>query len=385
MNPGRVISFTVFTAPFSAIYKVDRHRISAFLDETIELLKTLTEVDGVPGFEDEVRALLADYLTPLGQIRRDNLGSLICHQAGDGPRVMLAGHMDEIGFMVTHVSKDGYLKFVQLGGWWDQVLLGHRVVVKTRSGDVVGVIGAKPPHLLAVEERNKIVKKQDMYIDIGASSAEEVEEAGIRIGDAVVPQANFAIMANGKSLLAKAFDDRVGCALVIDTLRHFKDADHPNNLYGVATVMEEVGLRGATTSARAIDPDVALILEVDIAGDVPGIKPEQSRAKLGDGPSIIMYDRGMLPNLKLRDLVIDTAAELDIPLQISAYSVGGSTDGKQIHLHGTGVPTVALGIPSRHIHSHGSIIHRDDYDNGLQLIKALVSRLDSSTVDDFTR
>ena len=153
------------------------------MDKTIELLKTLTEVDGVPGYEGEVRAVLNDYLAPLGYVSRDNLGSLICHQAGDGPKVMLAGHMDEIGFMITHITKDGYLKFVQLGGWWDQVLLGHRVNIKTRQGDVVGVIGAKPPHLLAPEERNKIVKKQDMYIDIGATSQADVKAAGIRIGE----------------------------------------------------------------------------------------------------------------------------------------------------------------------------------------------------------
>jgi putative aminopeptidase FrvX len=354
------------------------------VDKTIELLKTLTEVDGVPGYEGEVRAVLNDYLAPLGEVSRDNLGSLICRQAGDGPRVMLAGHMDEIGFMITHITKDGFLKFVQLGGWWDQVLLGHRVNIKTRQGNVIGVIGAKPIHLLAAEERNKIVKKQDMYIDIGATSQAEVEAAGIRIGDAVAAQADFQVMASGKTMLAKAFDNRVACALVIDVLRHFNASDHPNDLYGVTTVMEEVGVRGATTSVRAIDPDVALVLEVDIAGDVPGIKLEQSRAKLGAGPSILMYDRGMLPNLKLRDLVIDTAAELEIPLQISAYAVGGSTDGRQIHLHGLGVPTVVLGIPTRHIHSHGSIIHRDDYENGLKLIKAVVARLDADVVDDLT-
>jgi endoglucanase len=207
----------------------------------------------------------------------------------------------------------------------------------------------------------------------------------VRIGDAVVPQSDFQVMVSGKTLLAKAFDNRVGCGLVVQALQHFKEAGHPNDLYGVATVMEEVGLRGATTSAQAIAPDVALILEVDIAGDVPGIKPEQSRAKLGAGPSILMYDRGLIPNLKLRDLVIDTAAEKDIPLQISAYAAGGSTDGAKIHLQGTGVPTVVLGIPTRHLHSHGSIIHRDDYENGLKLINEVVARLDAATVDDFTR
>lgn len=355
------------------------------MDKTIELLKTLTEVDGVPGYESEVRAVLNGYLTPLGEVSRDNLGSLICRQPGDGPKVMLAGHMDEIGFIITHITKEGYLRFAQLGGWWDQVLLGHRVNIKTRHGDVVGVIGAKPPHLLEADERNKVVKKQDMYIDVGATSQAEAEATGVRIGDAVVPQADFQVMAGGKTLLAKAFDNRVGCALVIDTLQHFKDADHPNDLYGVTTVMEEVGLRGATTSARAIDPDVAIVLEVDIAGDVPGIKPEQARAKMGAGPSIIMFDRGMVPNLKLRDLVIDIAEQEGIPLQISALPAGGSTDGARIHLNNIGVPTVVLGVPSRHIHSHGSIIHRDDYENAVKLLNAVVARLDASTVDDFTR
>jgi putative aminopeptidase FrvX len=355
------------------------------VDTTEKFLKTLTETDGVPGYEEEIRALLRGFMEPLGEISQDKLGSLICRQPGDGPKVMLAGHMDEIGFMITHITKDGFLRFVQLGGWWDQVLLGHRVVIKTRKGEVTGVIGAKPPHIVDPEERKKVVKKDQMYIDIGATSKEEVEEAGIRSGDPAVPQADFAVMANGKSLLSKAFDNRVGCAIAIDALRHFQNSDHPNDLYGVATVMEEVGLRGARTSAHAIDPDVAIILEVDIAGDVPGIRPEQSKATLGKGPTIILFDRGMIPNLKLRDLFIDTAAELEIPLQLSGYTVGGSTDGAAIHLHGTGVPTVVIGVASRHIHSHGSIIHRDDYENAVKLVTAVVARLDADTVEGFTK
>lgn len=354
------------------------------MDPTEEFLKTLTETHGVPGYEDDIRDVVRHYMEPLGTISQDKLGSLICHQSGDGPKVMLAGHMDEIGFMIIHITEDGYLKFVQLGGWWDQVLLGHRVLIRTHKGDLTGVIGAKPPHIIDVEERKKVVQKKDMYIDIGATSAKEVEEAGVRIGDPVIPKAEFEVLANNKTFLSKAFDDRLGCAWVIDTLRNFVDQPHPNNIYGVATVMEEVGLRGATTSVRAIDPDVAIILEVDIAGDLPGIKPEQSRVKLGAGPSIILYDKGMIPNLKLRDLIIDTAADLDIPLQISSYSVGGSTDGARIHLHGIGVPTIVLGVPARHIHSHGGIIHRDDYENGVRLLTAIVAQLDDDTVQGLT-
>lgn len=355
------------------------------MDKTAELLKSLTEAHGVPGYEQEVRALLRRYLEPLGAISEDKLGSLICRQEATGPKVMIVGHMDEIGFMVQHVTDEGFIKFLPLGGWWDQVLLGHRVIIKTHQGDVVGVIGAKPPHLLDSEERNQVVKKQKMFIDVGASSRQEVEEIGVRVGDPIVPQSEFVVLANEKGYLSKAFDNRVGCAVVVDVLRHFAENGdaHANDLYGVATVMEEVGLRGATTSVRAIDPDVAIILESDIAGDLPDIKAEVSDVKLGKGPSLLIYDRRMIPNLKLRDLVIDTAAELEIPLQYSAIQ-GGATDGGAIHLHGTGVPTVVVGVPARHIHSHGAIIHRDDYDHAVRLVAAVVSRLDEETVAGLT-
>lgn len=339
----------------------------------------------MPGYETEIRAVLREYLEPLGEVTQDKLGSLICRKAGDGPRVMLVGHMDEIGFMVRHITKEGFLKFLQLGGWWDQVLLGHRVVIKTHKGDVVGVIGAKPPHLLEAEERDKIVKKKDMYIDIGATSPEEVEAAGVRVGDPVVPLSDFVVLANSQTYLSKAFDNRIGCAVVIDVLKALNEgAEQPNDVYGVTTVMEEVGLRGATTSARAVNPDVAIILESDIAGDVPGIKDEVSNVKLGSGPSVLLYDARMIPNIKLRDLVVDAAAELGISLQFNAM-LGGATDGGAIHLHELGVPTVVIGVPARHIHSHGAIIHRQDYDEAVRLVTAVVARLDEETVNDLTR
>jgi endoglucanase len=291
--------------------------------------------------------------------------------------------MDEIGFIIRHVTEDGFLKFLQLGGWWDQVLLGHRVIIKTHKGDVVGVIGAKPPHLLDGEERKKVVEKNDMYIDVGATSYEEAVATGVRVGDPAVPDSSFMLMANPKMYVAKAFDDRIGCAVGVEVMRHFKDKAHPNSLYGVMTVMEEVGLRGATTSARAIDPDVAIILEVDIAGDVPGIKAEESNIKLGGGPTIMVYDARMIPNIKLRDLSIETAEELGMDIQFSAMP-GGATDGSMIHLHGTGVPTIVIGVAARHIHSHNSIIHRDDFDNAVKLVSAIVEKLDADTVADLT-
>ena len=191
-------------------------------------------------------------------------------------------------------------------------------------------------------------------------------------------------MAGGKALLSKAFDDRVGVALLVSAMQAFQTQPHPNSLYAVATVMEEVGLRGATTSVEAVDPDVAIVLEADIAGDVPGVKPEETAVKLGGGPSLVVFDARMIPNIKLRNLVIDTAAEIGINLQTSALE-GGSTDGSAIHLHKTGVPTVVLAVPARHIHSHSSIIYRDDYDQTVRLLVALLSRLNAETVAELTR
>lgn len=355
------------------------------MDSTEQILKELTEAHGISGYEAPIRAIVRKHLEPLGELSQDKLGSVICRKqgTGDSPRVMLAGHMDEIGFMVKHITKEGYLKFLPLGGWFDQVLLGQRVIIKTREGDVIGVIGAKPPHLLPPEERSKVVEKKDMYIDIGATSKEEVDAAGVRPGDPVVPRADFVKLASGKTYLSKAFDDRIGTALVISALQNLQDQDHPNTVYGAVTVQEEVGLRGARTSAWMADPDVAIILESDIAGDVPGIEPEVSSVKLGSGPSLLLYDGSMIPNGRMRDFVIDTAEELGIPLQLS-YVERGGTDGGAIHVHKTGVPTVVLSVAARHIHSHGAIIHRDDYDNAVKLLTAVIRRLDAETIATFT-
>ncbi len=355
------------------------------MDQTQQFLKELTEAPGVPGYESQVRALMRQYLEPVATIEQDRIGSIIGRRTGqaDSPRVMLVGHMDEIGFMVRHVTKEGFVKFQPLGGWWDQVLLTQRVTIKTAKGDVVGVIGAKPPHMLSDDERKKLVEKKDMYIDIGATSRAEVAEAGVLVGDPIIPVSEFTVLANSKTYMSKAFDNRVGCALAIQTLERLAADEHPNTAYAVGTVMEEVGLRGAKTTAQVIDPDVAIILEVDICGDVPGIEEEESAIKLGAGPTVLVYDRRMIPNLKLRDLVIATAEELDIPLQFSVMP-GGATDGGVIHLHHAGVPAVVIGVPTRHIHSHAAILHRDDYDRALDVVVAVVKKLDAATVKGLT-
>jgi putative aminopeptidase FrvX len=355
------------------------------MDFTLNLLKELTETPGVSGYETPIRAVIRRYLEKYGELSQDKIGSVICRKPGtsEKPTIMLAGHMDEIGFMVKQISPEGFIKFLPLGGWFDQVLLGQRVVIQTKKGAVIGVIGAKPPHLLPAEERDKVVKRKDMYIDIGASSKQDVEAAGVQLGDPIIPRADFVELAGGLTYLSKAFDDRVGTALIISVMEELKDKSHPNTLYGVATVMEEVGLRGATTSVRAVDPDVAIILESDIAGDVPGIKPDESAIKLGQGPSVLIYDARMIPNIRFRDLVLDTARQIEVPIQLSSIE-GGATDGGVIHLHSIGVPTIVLAVAARHIHSHSSIIHRHDYDNAVKLLLALVERLDEKTVASLT-
>ena len=346
------------------------------------MLKELTEASGVSGYEGEARELMRKYLSPLGELSQDKLGSLICRKAGASgqPRIMLAGHMDEIGFMVKLITKEGFIHFTPLGGWPSQHLPAQRIIIQTRNGDIPGLIEARPPHLLSEEERKKQVDRKEMFIDIGAGSREEVEEIGVRVGDPIVPVSAFTIMAGKKkTYMAKAFDDRVGCALTVAVLRELAAKPHPNTVYGVATVQEEVGCRGATTSAEAVNPDVAFALDVSPIGDIPGIPPDQTSEKIGGGPSILIYDTRMIPNIKLRDLAINTAQELGIAIQLSALEFGGY-DTSAIHLHGTGVPSLAIGIPTRHVHSHAAIMRRDDFDSTVRLLVALIHKLDKDTV-----
>ncbi len=353
---------------------------------TLDLLEQLTSVNGVPGFESRVTAIMRERLDEIAECSTDNLGSLIARLDGaaEQPRVMLAGHVDEIGFMVKLVTEDGFVKFASLGGWWDQVLLAQRVVIETSGGSVTGVIGSKPPHLLPDEERKKVVKARDMFIDVGAEDREEAtEQFGIRPGDPIVPCSPFEVLSSDDRLLAKAWDDRVGVALAIETLEALDDTDHPNTVYAVGTVQEEVGLRGAETAADAVDPDVALILETAIAGDVPGISDDESNVELGAGVTLYVLEGSAIPNLRLRDLAIDICEKRDLDYQLTVLERGG-TDAGRVHLHDTGVPCLAIGVPTRHIHTHAGIISARDYETTLRLITAMCETLDDETVAQMT-
>jgi putative aminopeptidase FrvX len=351
-------------------------------------MKEMMEAFGPSGFEREVNSLFKKHMTPYAdEVITDKLGSVgfVAKGSVERPRVLITGHTDEVGFIISSLTEEGFLTFNQLGGWFDQVLLGQRVVIRGNKSDVHGIIASKPPHILPEEERKKVVEKKDMFIDIGATSRQEVEECGIKIGDPVVPYSTFKLIQNDKVAMGKAFDDRIGAFVFAEAMKRMKvqSIAHSNTVYGVATVQEEVGLRGAATIAHVVDPDVAIILEVDIAGDVPGIKPQDAQAKMGKGPSMLTFDAGMIPNQPFKEWVIDVAKQCQIPLQLSQMK-GGRTDGAPIHMSRAGCPTVVISVPTRHIHSHSGLISLKDAENTVRLVIELVKRLDEKTVEGFT-
>ena len=327
--------------------------------QTLDLLKEITEAPGVPGYESKIAEIAAVRLASIVRPRKDRIGNVFftLEGASERPRVVLPAHMDEIGLMVKFIDDKGFIRFWTLGGWVSQVLLAQRVlVINSRGMAVPGVVGSKPPHILPEEERSKAVKLEDMFIDIGASSKEEAEkELGILPGDPIVPDAPFTEMAGGKRLLAKAWDDRAGVALMIRILEELNGKKHPNTVIGVGTVQEEVGTRGAKTVAATADPDVAFILEVGISADVPGIKPEETQGELGKGPMLCILDGGMIPHRGLRDFTVAAAEDAGIPYQYTSLN-RGATDGREIQYAGRGVPALYIGVPCRYIHAHHGII-----------------------------
>jgi putative aminopeptidase FrvX len=360
-----------------------------FDKKALDIFKRMMESFGPSGFERETSRVIKEYMKPYSdEILADKLGSVVFVAKGkaERPHVLLAGHIDEVGFVISGIEeKTGFLSFNPVGGWWDQVLLSQRVVVRTAKGDVQGIIAAKPPHLLSEEERSKVITQDKMFIDIGATSKKDAEEEGVKIGDPVVPWSPFSLIRDGKVAMGKAFDDRVGAFILMEAIRSIKDNKiiHPNMLYGAATVQEEVGLRGAQTVAQLVDPDVGIVLEVDIAGDVPGIKPFEAPTKMGKGPSLLTFDRSMIPNQPLKEFVWQTAEKAGIPLQLSQVARGG-TDAGRIHLNRVGCPSVVISVPTRHIHSHVGLLSLEDTEYAIKLIIELVKKLDNKTVQNFT-
>jgi putative aminopeptidase FrvX len=355
-------------------------------NKAISLLHELTEAHSISGFEDEVRAIFIDELKEVGPLATDKSGSVICTHANEGPRVLIAGHMDEIGFIVQNITPDGFLQFITIGGWWNQVLLGQRVQIINRDGDkILGLIGSKPVHFLPASQRDLPVAVESMFIDIGASSRREVIDAyRIQLGAPIAPLSPFTPMINPNLFMAKAFDNRVGMAATIQSAQILSEMDHPNELIFAGSVQEEVGLRGAKTLANFTKPDVAIVLEGPPADDTPGFNPSEAQGKLGGGVQIRLYDPTAIANPRLAELAIETAELANIPYQVTVRRSGG-TDAGSFHLANHGIPSIVLGVPTRYIHSHNAIIDINDYLAMLSLTVALANELDQEKVDSLTQ
>lgn len=356
-------------------------------DRTERLLAELANAPGPSGFEEAVRAIMVRELKPhADKISYDGVGSVIAEQGSSGPKIMLDAHMDELGGMVRRVTPNGFLSMQMLGGWLDQALPDQRWVIIGSKGPVKAVTGIRDVHVVPADERNRVYPRDGLYLDVGAKTAAEVAALGISPGDPVVPDAPFEVLGQSGRYLGKAWDDRVGCAVVIEALRRLRASGHPNRLVVAATVQEEIGLRGARTAADLIKPDIGIAIEGGIAGDSPGRNPEETQAVLGAGPGLFLYDTSTLPNRRFVALVNEVAAAKGIPLQHDLVQ-GYGDDSAAIQATAGGVPTVNLVVPARYTHAHNGIIDRADFDRTVDLVVAIIQRLDAATVAklrDFT-
>ncbi len=357
------------------------------LDGTAQLLRELANAPGPSGFEEPVRKIMVERMKPYAdRISYDGLGSVIAVQGMAGPRVMVDAHMDELGGMIRRVTPDGYLSMQMLGGWLDQALVDQRWIIITAKGPVQAITGIRDVHLVSPEERTRVYARESIFLDVGAKNAAEVRALGIEPGDPVVPDAPFSVLNGTNNYLGKAWDDRIGCAVIIEVMKRLHRVPHPNQIYYAATVQEVIGLRGAHTASDVIKPEVGIAIEGGVTGDTPGTRPEESQARLGAGPGIFLYDTSALPNRKFVALVKQAAVEKAIPLQLDLVQ-GYGDDSAEIQKSIGGVPTVNLVVPTRYTHAHNGIIKRADFDRTVDLVVALLQRLDAGAVArlrDFT-
>ena len=349
-------------------------------DRVETLLQTLADAPGPSGYEEEVRAIMVRELKPLAtQISYDGLGSVLAQHGTNGPRIMLDAHMDELGGIVRRVTPDGFLSMQMVGGWLDQALLGQRWVILGSKGTVHAVTGIRDIHVLPAEERTKVFPRNDIFLDVGAKNAADVAALGIEPGDPIAPDSPFAVLNGSQRYLGKAWDDRVGCAVVIEVMRRLVAEGHPNILIVAATTQEETGVRGAHTAADVVHPDIGIAIEGGVAGDVTGARPEETQARLGAGPGVFLYDSSEQPNRRLIALIRETGKAEKIPLQFDLVS-GYGDDASAIQASNGGVPAVNIVVPVRYTHAHNGVMDRYDFDRTVDLVVALIRRLDSATV-----
>lgn len=329
------------------------------------LMKKILDASGISGSEEEIAAIMREELAArCDEARIDPFGNVIARKGKGGPKVMIAAHMDEIGLMVKHVSKEGFISFIKVGGIDDRVLLAQRVVIKAAAGDILGIIGTKPPHLQKEEEKAKPVKYEDMFIDAGFPSREAALRK-LEIGDPIVFEASAGVLG-GDLMYGKAVDDRIGCYALIKLAERLAA---PGEYYLVATTQEEVGLKGARTSSFAIDPDYAIAIDVTMGGDTPAMRERESSLKLGQGVAVTLIEasgRGVIVSAAMRRLLIDAAKRHKIAYQVDVIE-GGMTDGAMIYMNRSGIPTAVLSIPTRYIHAPTGVFSMRDVDAAVEL------------------
>jgi putative aminopeptidase FrvX len=355
--------------------------ISRAQDPTVHLLQTLSEAPGPSGYEEPIRKIMVQRMTPLADhLSYDALGSIIATQGSSGPRVMIDAHMDELGGLVRRITPDGFLSIQTLGYWLDEALVGQRWIILGSKGPVHAASVIRDAHLINPDEQGKLLDTHDnFFLDIGAGNSDQVRELGVSVGDPVVPDSTFTVLNGTQNYMGKAFDDRIGCAIIIDVMTRLAHAAHPNQLFYSITVQEETLLSGARASAELIKPEVAIVLEGGVTSDVPGTRTDSSQETLGSGPAVFLYNPTEMPNHKLLALARQIAADKSIPLQQEVV-VGYGDDSSEIQKSNGGVPTITLTVPIRYTHAHNGIMNRSDYDRSVQLLLALIQKLDSQTV-----
>jgi putative aminopeptidase FrvX len=356
-------------------------------DRTIDTLQKLSDAAGPPGFEEPVRKVLVDMMKPLAAtLSYDGMGSIIATQGTHGPHIMVDAHMDELGGMVRRITPTGMLTMQMLGGWLDQALVDQRWVILGSKGPVHAVTGIRDIHVVPQEERSRVHSRDNLFLDVGARNEAEVRALGISPGDPIVPDAPFMVLNGTDNYLGKGWDDRVGCAVVVEAMRRLASEPHPNQISWVITTQEEVGLRGAHTAADVIKPELGIAIEGGITGDAFAGHPEESQVKLGAGPGIFLYDSSALPNRKLTAFTKQIAAERKLPLQFDLVQ-GYGDDSAEIQKSNGGVPSVNLVVPVRYTHAHNGVMNRKDFDQTVELVVSMLKKLDAAEVKrirDFT-
>ena len=346
------------------------------MKDLIELLEQLSSCPGPPGGEEPVARIIRHHLEPNCEIQRDGLGSLFAVKQGNGkrPRIMLTAHMDEVGFMLQSITEAGYLRLQPLGGWIANNLPGQRLHIHGSKGVVEGIVAAVPPHF--IKEQKSELKVEDLLVDVGAASTEEVTSLGLQLGDLITPASHFAIY-NDRLMANKAWDDRIGCAVLVAAMKQL--TTHPNTVVATATVQEEVGSRGAVTAVEVVKPQAAIVLEGAPADDLPGIARDKPQGALGKGCQIRLYDPSTIIHRRFWQWVKELASEGNIAHQL-AVRQSGATDARAIHVAQGGIPTVVLAVPVRYAHGHSGLIHIEDFHATLALTVAVLENLDKETL-----